>query len=87
MRTIGNFEETVLVAARQRAPYRLTRYAEELARHFHRFYTECRVITDDAALTRARLALSRAAQQVLANALQLLGVAAPDRMDRADDVE
>jgi arginyl-tRNA synthetase len=87
MRTIANFEETVLVAARQRAPYRLTRYAEELARHFHRFYTECRVVTEDAAVTRARLALSRAAQQVLANALDLLGVSAPNRMDRGDDVE
>jgi arginyl-tRNA synthetase len=87
MRTIANFEETILVAARQRAPYRLTRYAEELARHFHRFYTECRVVTEDATLTRARLALSRAAQQVLANTLDLLGVSAPDRMDRADDVE
>jgi arginyl-tRNA synthetase len=86
MRTIASFEETVLVAARQRAPYRLTRYAEELARHFHRFYTECRVVTEDATLTRARLGLSRAAQQVLTNALDLLGVSAPERMDRADDV-
>ena len=82
MRTIANFEETVLVAARQRAPYRLTKYAEELARHFHRFYTECRVVTSDAALTRARLALSRAAKQVLSNALDLLGVTAPERMER-----
>jgi arginyl-tRNA synthetase len=82
MRTIANFEETVLVAARQRAPYRLTKYAEELARHFHRFYTECRVVTDDVAVTQARLALSRAAKQVLANTLDLLGVSAPERMDR-----
>ena len=82
MRTIANFEESVLVAARQRAPYRMTKYAEELARHFHRFYTECRVITPDANLTRARLALARAAKQVLANTLDLLGVSAPDRMDR-----
>src|SRR5205807_9162812 len=82
MRTIASFEETVLVAARQRAPYRLTRYAEELGRHFHRFYTECRVVTEDAAVTRARLALSRATKQVLANTLDLLGVSAPERMDR-----
>jgi arginyl-tRNA synthetase len=84
MRTIANFEETVLVAAHQRAPYRITKYAEELARHFHRFYTECRVVTGDAAVTRARLALARATKQVLANALGLLGVSAPERMDRDD---
>ena len=86
MRAIASFEETVLVAARQRAPYRLTKYAEDLARHFHRFYTECRVVTEDATLTRARLALARSAKQVLANALDLLGVSAPERMERADDV-
>jgi arginyl-tRNA synthetase len=85
MRAIANFEETVLVAAHQRAPYRLTKYAEELARHFHRFYTECRVVTNDARLTRARLALSRATMQVLANALRLLGVAAPERMERVEE--
>jgi arginyl-tRNA synthetase len=84
MREIANFEETVLVAARQRAPYRLTKYAEELARAFHRFYTECRVVTEDARLTRARLALSRATKQVLAIALDLLGVEAPERMERTE---
>jgi arginyl-tRNA synthetase len=84
MRAIASFEETVLVAMRQRAPYRLAKYAEEIAREFHRFYTECRVVTEDARLTRARLALSRATMQVLANALGLLGVEAPERMERED---
>jgi arginyl-tRNA synthetase len=84
MRAIAGFEETVLVAAHQRAPYRLAKYAEELARHFHRFYTECRVVTEDARLTRARLALSRATMQVLSNALGLLGVEAPERMERVE---
>jgi arginyl-tRNA synthetase len=87
MRTIVDFEETVLVAARQRAPYRIVKYAEELAREFNRFYTECRVITPDEGLTRARLAVSRVTKQVLANALALLGVEAPDRMDRENDVD
>ncbi len=82
MRAIANFEEAVLVAAHQRAPYRVANYAQELARHFHRFYTECRVVTDDEKLTTARLALARAAKQTLANALALLGVEAPERMER-----
>jgi arginyl-tRNA synthetase len=87
MRAIASFEETVLVAARQRAPYRLAKYAEELAREFNRFYTECRVVTEDVRLTQARLAVSRATKQVLANALMLLGVSAPEVMERIDGVD
>lgn len=85
MRAIVDFEETVLVAMRQRAPYRIAKYAEELARQYHRFYTECRVLTEDPELTRARVALCRATKRVLANALGLLGVEAPERMDRHDE--
>jgi arginyl-tRNA synthetase len=60
----------------------LTTYAQELARAFHAFYTQCHVRTDDPALRAARLALSRATRQTLANALGLLGVSAPERMER-----
>lgn len=84
LRRIAEFPEQVTVAANLRAPYRLTRYAEGLAAQFHRFYTECRVVTEDAALTQARLWLSVAAKQVIANALGLLGVSAPESMERAD---
>jgi arginyl-tRNA synthetase len=85
MRSIANFEEVILVSTNQRAPYRIAKYAEDLARQFHRFYTECRVLTEDEHLTRARLALARATKQVLANALGLLGVDAPERMERQED--
>ena len=84
MRQIASFEETITLSTNQRAPYRIAKYAEELARYFHRFYTECRVVTEDDSLTRARLALSRATKQVLANALTLLGVDAPERMEREE---
>jgi len=77
---IAEFTETVEVAARLRAPHRIARYAEELAADFHAFYRDCRVVSDDASLTQARLHLSRAAQITLANALRLLGVSAPDKM-------
>lgn len=82
LRALSEFEETVQVARIQRAPYRVGKYAEELARRFHRFYTDCRVVTDNEALTTARLALCRATKHVLANALGLLGVSAPERMER-----
>lgn len=76
-------------AAELRATQRLARYAEELAATFHRFYTECRVLVEGAetgedpqavALARSRYWLAVGAQQVLANALRLLRVSAPERM-------
>jgi arginyl-tRNA synthetase len=72
----------VATAAEALVPHRLTRYAEEAAAAFHRFYTECRVITDDEPLTQARLWLSTATKHVIAAALRLIGVTAPESMDR-----
>jgi arginyl-tRNA synthetase len=80
LRRLAGFEEQVMVAAAQRAPHRLTRYAEELAAAFHRFYGECRVLTDDQALSSARWWLVNATRRVLANTLALIGVDAPERM-------
>jgi arginyl-tRNA synthetase len=80
LRRLAAFEEHVLVAAGQRAPHRLTRYAEDLAAAFHRFYGECRVLTDDHALSSARWWLVNSTKQVLANTLALIGVDAPERM-------
>jgi arginyl-tRNA synthetase len=80
LRRLAAFEEVVLVAAGQRAPHRLTRYAEDLAAAFHRFYAECRVLSDDHALSSARWWLVNATRQVLANTLGLIGVDAPERM-------
>jgi arginyl-tRNA synthetase len=80
LRRLAAFEEQVLVAAAQRAPHRLTRYAEELAAAFHRFYGECRVLTDDHALSSARWWLVEATRRVLVNTLALIGVYAPERM-------
>jgi arginyl-tRNA synthetase len=80
LRRLAAFEELVVVAAGQRAPHRLTRYAEDLAAAFHRFYGECRVLTDDHALSSARWWLVNSTRQVLANTLALIGVDAPERM-------
>jgi arginyl-tRNA synthetase len=85
LRRLADAPERIRVAAELRAPYRLTRYAEELAADFHRFYTECRVVTEDRALTQARLHLSAATRQVLANVLGLLGVSAPESMERLEE--
>ncbi len=80
IRRISTFPEVVDYAAAERAPHRVARFAEELAEAFHRFYTECQVVSDDQDLTRARYWLCVATRQTLVNALGLLGVSAPDRM-------
>ena len=59
----------------------------DFASRFHGFYRDCRVINDDAELTQARLWLAEASRIGLANALALLGVGAPDVMERLDDDE
>jgi arginyl-tRNA synthetase len=71
-------------AAELRAPHRLAHSAQDLAGRFHRFYTECRVVSTDDDLTQARLWLCDATRQVVANLLALLGVSAPERMERID---
>ena len=68
------------MAARDLAPNRLTRYAEDLAATFHQFYTQCRVVSDDKELTAARLYAVDALRSALAAVLGLLGVSAPERM-------
>jgi arginyl-tRNA synthetase len=84
LRRIADLPAQVADAAELRAPHRLTHHAQDLAAQFHRFYTECRVLTDDEALTRARLWLCVGAKQAITNVLSLLGVSAPESMDRAD---
>lgn len=80
LRKLAEFPEVVEVAARQRAPHKLTGYAEDLASAFHQFYTHCQVVVDDAQVRSARLALCDASRITLALALGLLGVSAPQRM-------
>ncbi|MDX1659926.1 MAG: arginine--tRNA ligase [Nitriliruptorales bacterium] len=80
LRAMAELPEVVADAADLRATQRVTRYAEELAATFHRFYTECRVLVDDVDLARARYWLAVAAKQVLANTLGFLRVSAPERM-------
>jgi arginyl-tRNA synthetase len=55
-------------------------YAIELADIFHKFYEQCRVLSDNEELTSARLGLVMATKTVLKNALKILGVSAPERM-------
>src|SRR5579875_1972938 len=80
VRRLAEFPAAVAGAARGRAPHRVPKYARDLASDFHQFYDTCRVLTDDRELTEARLSLCIATKTVLASALHLCGVGAPDSM-------
>ncbi|WP_261303102.1 arginine--tRNA ligase [Paenibacillus andongensis] len=80
LRKMGELPEEIVIAADQYAPHRLIRYVYELASQFHSYYRGHYVITDDAALTQARLALLGALRITLANTLRMVGVSAPERM-------
>ncbi|EWS54280.1 Arginine--tRNA ligase [Methylibium sp. T29] len=67
-------------AAESLAPHDVAFYLRDLAGAFHSYYAAERFLTDDPALSRARLALLAATAQVLRNGLAVLGVSAPDRM-------
>ncbi len=84
LRALADVPALIGEAAQLRAPHRLTHGAQDLAARFHRFYTECRVVSEDPDLTQARLWLCEATRQVIANLLWLLGVSAPERMERVD---
>ncbi|MEX2204250.1 MAG: arginine--tRNA ligase [Actinomycetota bacterium] len=82
LRVIADVPAQIHTAAELRAPHRLTHAAQDLAARFHRFYTECPVLSEDAELTQARLWLCTATKLVTANLLGLLGVSAPESMER-----
>jgi arginyl-tRNA synthetase len=72
--------EIVETIAQTLEPHHLTYYAQDLATVFHSFYMHCRVVTEDKAMTGARLKLVKAAKLVLGRTLGLMGMTAPERM-------
>ena len=67
-------------ACQNRATHIITNYLENLAKIFHLFYTNCRVIVEDNSVTNSRMSLILATKQVIKNALKILGVSAPESM-------
>ncbi len=84
IKKILDLPEEVQRTAKDYGVHRIANYAIELARTFHHFYDACRVIQpEEPELSKARLALVKAAQIGLKSALDLLGVSAPEKMERA----
>ena len=81
LKHLSAFANVVSDAAKERAPYKITNYIHDLAELVHSFYTECRVIDrDNLDVSASRLALCKASQITIKNALTLIGVSAPERM-------
>ncbi|HHP50355.1 MAG TPA: arginine--tRNA ligase [Moorella mulderi] len=80
VKAIASFPEVVAGAALSLEPHRLCRFAQELARLFHSFYNNCRVLAEEEDIRQARLLLVQATRITLRNLLTLLGVSAPERM-------
>jgi arginyl-tRNA synthetase len=82
MLKLADYPEMLERAATDLAPHDLAFYLRDLAGAFHSWYAAERFLVDDEALARARMSLLAATRQVLRNALQLLGVSAPEAMAR-----
>ena len=81
LKHLQEFPITIESCAKTREPYKVASYIQKLAGLTHAFYTECRVIDrDNPELSQSRLALCKASQIVMRNALNVLGVNAPEQM-------
>ena len=80
MKLLEEFPSVVEASALYFAPYKITYYLLDLAKNFHEFYTNYRILGEDENLTHTRLALCLACKNVFKNGLELLGVSAPEKM-------
>ena len=81
LKILASFPKEVAQAAEQRAPYKITNYIQKLATAIHEFYSDCRVIAESKKEdTASRLALCLASKIVMKNALETIGVSAPEKM-------
>ncbi|TCN24022.1 arginine--tRNA ligase [Mesobacillus foraminis] len=81
LKKLGEFPQAVAEAAQKRVPHRVTNYIFDLASAFHSFYNAEKVLdAEHADRTSARLGLVKSVQVTLKNALELIGVSAPEKM-------
>ncbi len=81
LKYLNDFTATIIEASKSRSPHKITTYINRLAQLFHAFYGECKVVdVENKELSSNRLALVEATRIVLKNALELIGVTAPQKM-------
>jgi arginyl-tRNA synthetase len=87
VRKLATFPEVVRGAAAAREPHRLPTYLMELAAELHRYYHKCPVLRAEPEVASHRLRVHEAVRQVLRNGLALMGVSAPERLEREEEAE
>jgi arginyl-tRNA synthetase len=80
VKSLAEFPDMVAEAAEFRGPHRVVSFMQDTAKEFHQFYNQCRVIGEATDVQASRLALCQATKRVLATALDLVGVEAPEQM-------
>ena len=80
LQLMSKYPEVLLIAAKQHEPHLVANYLREIANAIHTYYNACHFIVDEMELRNARLLLILTAQQVIKNALKILGVSAPNEM-------
>ena len=78
---INEFKNVIIDSAKTRSPHKIANYIQKLAQLFHSFYNDCYVIDkENIELSNQRLSLVAASRIVIKNALNLIGVSAPEKM-------
>jgi arginyl-tRNA synthetase len=80
IKLLGEYPEVLYECARSLEPHYIPYYLHQLVSLFHSYYHDNRILSEDAELTKARLCLALAIKEVIGNALELLGVRAPQKM-------
>ena len=80
LKQLEKFPEIIYNACSSLEPHNIANYLNDIANRFHKFYADCRIISDDDQLTNARVALTSATKIVIGNGLELLGINAPEKM-------
>ena len=80
LKQLEKFPEIIYNAHLSLEPHNIANFLHEIANRFHKYYADCRIISEDEELTNARLTLSTATKTVIGNGLKLLGITAPEKM-------
>ena len=80
IKSLYQFPEIMEIVLNSLEPQIIATYLHSLAGKYHKFYADCRVVTDDKSLTNSRLNFISAVKCVLSNGLGILGISAPERM-------
>lgn len=74
------FPDFMNLAYENLEPQNIANYLQELSSRFHKFYSHCRVLSEDSEISKARMALVKSVKIVLENGLNVLGISCPERM-------